>query len=232
MGARNVSAAYVMWPHLPHRAFRLLAGMANTALDDDVDGRPARRYFGGERSMAELIGEVPADADRNASIFRSARAALRELIDAGAIVRLTTGRRGSRAEFTLNLDPLTAATKRERQIPASAGMPRSPTAGTSRSRAGGTSRSHPGTTPRTTEESDGGAWRGRPETPVQTARAKLGNAPDLAAYPFAKERMERSLGALVTSELVLAAVEAEPGLDPRVATIRLAATLDMTKSAA
>ncbi len=230
MGARNVAAAYAMWPHLPHRAFRLLAGMAVTALDDAVDGRPARRYFASERSMAELLGPVPVDASRDASAFRSARAALRDLVDVGAVVRLTAGRRGSRAEFELILDPLAVA-KGERHIPASAGTPRSRNAGTPHSQVGGTPRSHPGTTTGTTEESLSGEPGGRSEILVQTARANDSDGPDLDTYEHAKKRLARAHGRVGAMERVLAAMAAEEGLDPKDATIRLAADLDARSAA-
>lgn len=95
MGARNVSACFAVWPHLPHAAFRLLVGMALTALDNpSSDGRPPRVYFGGEDGMTELLG------GGRSAVYR----ALATLREAGAVDVLDAGRSGHRAVYKLRLD--------------------------------------------------------------------------------------------------------------------------------
>jgi hypothetical protein len=94
MGARNVSAAYLTWPHLSHAAFRLLAGLALHALDSASDDRPARRAFLGEGEMVSLLG-------RSRTVMY---AALTELREAGAVTVVRQGGRGGRAEYDLHLD--------------------------------------------------------------------------------------------------------------------------------
>lgn len=102
MGARNVSAAYVLWAHLPHGAFRLLAGMALQSLDQpSKEGRPARIYYGGEAAMVEVFGRSK----------RSMYDALATLKKEGAVEVIDTGRHGHRAVYRLELDPLSAAAK-------------------------------------------------------------------------------------------------------------------------
>lgn len=97
MGARNVSAAYAMWPHLDHAPFRLFVGMALQSLDQpSAEGRPARVYFGGEDALVELLG-------RSRSAAYKALGALRK---AGAVEVIDVGRKGHRAVYKLALDPL------------------------------------------------------------------------------------------------------------------------------
>lgn len=102
MGARNVSAAFLLWPHLPHGAFRLLVGMALQSLDQpSKEGRPARVYYGGEVAMVEAFGRSR----------RSMYQALETLRKEGAVEVLDSGRHGHRAVYRLALDPLTVAAK-------------------------------------------------------------------------------------------------------------------------
>jgi len=116
MGARNAIAAYAMYPGLKHRAFRLLVGMALTALDEDNEATNmiARRYFGGENGMCELLG----------SARRAVYEALGELLAAGAVSTVVKGRSGARAVYQLHLDPLAregAASVRETRTQECAG---------------------------------------------------------------------------------------------------------------
>lgn len=98
MGARNVSAAFLLWGHLPALPRLVLVFMALTALDQKgKDGRPPRVYFGGED---ELLTVAP-----RASLYR----ALATLRTAGAIEVLEKGRAGHRAVYRLRLDTLEAA---------------------------------------------------------------------------------------------------------------------------
>jgi hypothetical protein len=107
MGARNVSACFVMYSDLPHRAFRLLVHMALTSLDDEgQDGRSARRYYGGRDAMVAALGFDVTSAEGLDSGRRAARRVLVELEQAGAICDRTTGANGRRAEYQLALDPL------------------------------------------------------------------------------------------------------------------------------
>lgn len=104
MGARNVSAAFAMWSHLPHGAFRLLVGMALQSLDESgKNDRPPRVWYGGERAMVEMLG-------RSRSVAYDALAALKE---AGAVTQLEDGRHGHRASFQLALDPLKGSGKQD-----------------------------------------------------------------------------------------------------------------------
>lgn len=104
MGAQNVSAAFAMYPNLPHRAFRLLTHMALVSLDAAAEGQRARVYFGGAEALAEALGlEVGTDSTR-----RTVRRVLAELEAAGAIKRTATGGGGRRSEYRLALNPLAA----------------------------------------------------------------------------------------------------------------------------
>lgn len=97
MGARNVSAAYVLWAHLDHAPFRLLVGMALQSLDQaSPEGRPARTWFGGEEALTELLG-------RSRRMTYKALAALRA---SGAIEVVEVGRNRHRAVYRLHLDPM------------------------------------------------------------------------------------------------------------------------------
>jgi hypothetical protein len=101
MGARNVSACFTLWPHLPHGPFRLLVGMALQSLDaPSKEGRPARVFFGGEDALVDFLGE-----SHRATAYR----ALSALREAGAIEVLDHGRQGHRAVYKLALTPMESA---------------------------------------------------------------------------------------------------------------------------
>ncbi|HEY3380632.1 MAG TPA: hypothetical protein VGK32_02630 [Vicinamibacterales bacterium] len=124
MGTANVLATYTLWRDLPHRAHRLLTYMAARSLDDtNADGRPPRRSFLSPDEMADAIGVTD---------HRIVRRTLAELVTAGAATRVVDGRRGHRAEYALNLDPLRRAeTTRSRRVETtrSGGSPQPSTAG-------------------------------------------------------------------------------------------------------
>lgn len=97
MGARNVAAAFARWGDLPHSQFRLLVGMAFTALDaPSKEGRPARVYFGGEEALVELLGRSRSQMYETLSGLKNA----------GAVDVLDSGRSRHRAVYKLNLDTL------------------------------------------------------------------------------------------------------------------------------
>lgn len=146
MGAKNVSAAYVLWAHLDHAPFRLLVGMALQSLDQaSPEGRPARTWFGGEEALTELLG-------RSRRMTYKALAALRA---SGAIEVVEVGRNRHRAVYRLHLDPMASVHlkdthKREPQVHKKgapevqnrvhlSGTPRSTEEGTKESREGDTS---------------------------------------------------------------------------------------------
>lgn len=106
MGARNVAAAYAMYPRLPHRAMRLLAYMALRSLDDDRPDAPARRYFGGRDDMAEALGYDLGTSARREAAHREVRRAVAQLRAAGALGRLASGRAGNRSVYQLRLELL------------------------------------------------------------------------------------------------------------------------------
>lgn len=57
MGARNVSAAFAMYPDLAPLPKLLLVWMALKSLDSkSKDGRPPRVYYDGEESLIEAAG--------------------------------------------------------------------------------------------------------------------------------------------------------------------------------
>jgi hypothetical protein len=121
MGASNVSAAFRMYPDLPHRAFRLLAYMALVSLDEDRPDAPARISWIGREALAEALGfSVPPEPDvddtsvdaevarvRRHGAFVVLGTAIRELIAAGAIERVRAGGRNRTAEYRINVDPFT-----------------------------------------------------------------------------------------------------------------------------
>lgn len=96
MGAKNVSAAYVLWSHLDHAPFRLLVGMALQALDHQgKTGRPARIWFGGQDALVDMLGRSRTQAYE----------ALKKLKEAGAVEVIDAGRVDHRAVYKLVLDP-------------------------------------------------------------------------------------------------------------------------------
>ncbi len=112
MGASNVKLVYAQWGHLADRPFRLLVHMALVTLDDDRDGRPARRYWQGREALAGALGRsLPSPDDttddaraRRAAAFEAVRSALKSLVDAGAVARGdSVARSGHRAEYVLHL---------------------------------------------------------------------------------------------------------------------------------
>lgn len=97
MGAKNVSACYVLWSHLDHAPFRLLVGMALQSLDHQgKTGRPARIWFGGQDALVDMLGRSRTQAYE----------ALKKLKDAGAVEVIDAGRVDHRAVYKLVLDPL------------------------------------------------------------------------------------------------------------------------------
>jgi len=107
MGARNVSAALVLYPDLTHRARLALIVMGLTALDQPTDTRPARTYFGGIEPIADGLGYTRnADGEVTGSATRQVLKVLAELRARGAIESKVKGGNGNRAVYHLKLDPL------------------------------------------------------------------------------------------------------------------------------
>lgn len=118
MGARNTSGVMLMWSHLDDGAFRLLSGLAHRSLDQATvlentrywpGPTPAGRYFAGVDELVTLVrshdakGNVRSHAARRSAAFRY----LAQLRAAGAVKVLTSAVNGDRAEYALNVNPLT-----------------------------------------------------------------------------------------------------------------------------
>lgn len=114
MGAQLVGRVIAYGADVPLKPneFRLLVGMAHTALD--TAERP--RYFDSREASAMILGRRVPDAvhesdpsservtkERNAA-FQAVKEALNGLSKLGAIKRQRTGGNGRRAEYTIVLD--------------------------------------------------------------------------------------------------------------------------------
>jgi hypothetical protein len=90
---------------LGNGAARLLLTMALECWDDEDN--PARqlprRYFAGREHSAIALGFLAPDNGSEAA-FRAVKRTIRELVDAGAIVRVRIGRNGQRSEYELIID--------------------------------------------------------------------------------------------------------------------------------
>jgi hypothetical protein len=90
---------------LGNGAARLLLTMALECWDDEDN--PARqlprRYFAGREHSAIALGFLAPDNGSEAA-FRAVKRTIRELVDAGAIVRVRAGRNGQRSEYELIVD--------------------------------------------------------------------------------------------------------------------------------
>jgi hypothetical protein len=90
---------------LGNAAARLLLTMALECWDDEDNpaGQLPRRYFAGREYSAIALGFL---APRNGSeaAFRAVKRTIRELVDAGAIVRVRVGRNGQTSEYELLVD--------------------------------------------------------------------------------------------------------------------------------
>jgi hypothetical protein len=90
---------------LGNSAARLLMHMALECWDeeDNPAGQLPRRYFAGRESSAIALGFL-APANGSEAAFRAVKRTIRELVDAGAIVRVRAGRNGQRSEYELIVD--------------------------------------------------------------------------------------------------------------------------------
>lgn len=90
---------------LGNGAARLLLTMALECWDDEDNpaSQLPRRYFAGREHSAIALGFLAPDNGSEAA-FRSVKRTIRELVDAGAIVRVRTGRNGQRSEYELIVD--------------------------------------------------------------------------------------------------------------------------------
>ena len=111
MGARNVSAALLMYPSVTYRAKLALVTMALTALDQPTDNLHARLYFAGIEPIADSLG-FPRDAqgELTESARRQVTKALTELRTCGAITPVVRGGRGRRAVYRLELELIAPST--------------------------------------------------------------------------------------------------------------------------
>lgn len=108
MGHQLVAAVYANWPGLPHRAMRLLAYMANVALDEgqhrtrhDGSTVPTATYFGGRDGLTHALGFTQTSD----TAYRAVRAALRELKAAGAVDLVTAGKPGANSVYLIHMAP-------------------------------------------------------------------------------------------------------------------------------
>lgn len=113
MGAGNALQVYKHWNHLSHRAHRLLAYMALRTLD--VDDPP--KYWAGRDPLADALGYEMPKAPEDDDLSSAAEAArqlrstghnavnkvTRELVQAGALIRLHPGSFRTNATFALVL---------------------------------------------------------------------------------------------------------------------------------
>jgi hypothetical protein len=90
---------------LGNSAARLLMHMALECWDDEDNpaGQLPRRYFAGRESSAIALGFL-APGNGSEAAFRAVKRTIRELVDAGAIVRVRAGRNGQRSEYELIVD--------------------------------------------------------------------------------------------------------------------------------
>lgn len=97
---------FASWRKLSDQDVRLLAFMANTALDAANDKQQARIYFGGREHLLIGLGrDLPYDDEKatNAA-YESLRRVIARLVAAGAISRTTHARDGRRQAYKLHLD--------------------------------------------------------------------------------------------------------------------------------
>ena len=103
---------------LGHPAARLFLHMALECWDDwdNPASAPPRRYFGSRESSAIALGfSAPDNATPRA--FQAVKRCVSELLDKGAIKKISSGRSGRTAEFELQLESTRPATMRPRVNP-------------------------------------------------------------------------------------------------------------------
>jgi hypothetical protein len=113
MGAANVGAVLTTWHSLPPRARLVLITMAHLSYDAPRPGAPARQYWAGPGHLAEVLygpdGVAGRDDNGNAiatpSAGRQVEKVITQLIDAGALIRLTIGGKNHRARYEVVLTP-------------------------------------------------------------------------------------------------------------------------------
>lgn len=108
MGANLVGKVLIYWTHVSDRAFRILVRMAHTALDKPTEDTPADHYFGGRELLAMALRGTGGTPE---SRFRIVARVVAELIDAGAIRRVDSGRTGHAAVYRLTLGEAKTAEK-------------------------------------------------------------------------------------------------------------------------
>jgi hypothetical protein len=90
---------------LGNGAARLLLTMALECWDDEDNpaSQLPRRYFAGREHSAIALGFLAPDNGSEAA-FRAVKRTIRELIQAGAILRVRAGRNGQTSEYELLVD--------------------------------------------------------------------------------------------------------------------------------
>lgn len=107
MGAHLAKlAAGPWWAHIPPGPRVLLIHMALSCYDRPTDGIPAGKYFRAREEMVLAVAGIGGDDPRWENAERVIRKQLTMLIGAGAIEQITPGRRGTRAEYMVRVDPL------------------------------------------------------------------------------------------------------------------------------
>ncbi|WP_156351707.1 MULTISPECIES: hypothetical protein [unclassified Agreia] len=108
--------------NLGDRAKVVFLWMAHICLDSDDSAIEPRRYFGGFISLATALGfSAPDNASEGAR--RAVKRAIKELVDKGAIKRVSHGRAGQNAVYEL----LIPSKPRERQTTVRSIRPLAPT---------------------------------------------------------------------------------------------------------
>jgi hypothetical protein len=90
---------------LGNAASRLLLTMALECWDDEDNpaGQLPRRYFAGREFSAIALGFLAPDNGSEAA-HRAVKRSIRELVDAGAVIRVRSGRNGQTSEYELIVD--------------------------------------------------------------------------------------------------------------------------------
>jgi hypothetical protein len=116
LGAGNVKLAYARWAGLPDLPFRVLAYMAVVSKDED----PKPCFWGGWESLALAAGRLVPDRSDDPAVTKARRAALKAvnaavkvLVDRGAVRVKVVAAPGRNATYELNFVNRTVHADRE-----------------------------------------------------------------------------------------------------------------------